>query len=209
MKKLGHLASIRAGYPFRGKITEATGSSVVVVQMRDVSRTCGVGCDVDWSRCLPVSPHKLRDHDGLRSGDILVAARGSHVYSVAVPPSLETSGLQAVASPHFFLVRLHSDALLPEFVAWFLNQPPAQRHFERYEEGSVAKSIRRSVLEDVLIVIPPLEKQRALMALANTLREEQTLLEQLIRNNDRTMRALANDLVRADTPSEPAFAPDN
>src|SRR5699024_2836008 len=108
--------------------------------------------------------------------------------------TLATTGKQAVAAPHFFVVRLKKQKILPDFLAWLLNQLPSQRYFEQNAEGTLSKSIRRSVLEDVPIVIPPLAKQRAVIALAHTLREEQRLAQQLIASGERMMTVIANDL---------------
>lgn len=54
-------------------------------------------------------------------------------------------------------------------MVWLLNQAPAQRYFEQNAEGTLTKSICRSVLEDAPVVVPPLLKQRAIIEMANTL----------------------------------------
>lgn len=196
--KLKQVATISAGYPFRGKIPEVAGSSVVVVQMKDVSP----GEGVRWSGCLETTLTGRRTPDYLVTGDILVAARGSHNYAVPIDQALNPTGKRAVAAPHFFLVRLKEALLnrkeiLPEFMVWLLNQVPVQRYFEQNAEGSLTKSIRRSVLEEAPVVVPPLAKQRAIIALANTLKEEQKKMQQLIDNNERIMSAIAGDLHQA------------
>ena len=123
-----------------------------------------------------------------------MAARGSHNYAISIGQALTTSGKQAVAAPHFFVVRLMKKDILPEFMVWLLNQIPAQRYFEQNAEGTLTKSIRRSVLEQAPIVVPPLARQRAIIAMANTLREEQQLIKQLVNNGERMMNSIANDL---------------
>ena len=128
--KLDQITKISAGYPFRGKIPEVPGSPVVAIQMRDVSLTEGV-C---WSGCLPTALTGKREPNYLAPGDILVAARGSHNYAVQIDQTLRDSGKQAVAAPHFFVVRLTDESVLPEFLVWLLNQAPAQRHFEQNAE---------------------------------------------------------------------------
>lgn len=193
--KLKHIATINAGYPFRGKISEVPGSGVVAVQMKDVSLTEGI-C---WSDCIQTELTGKREPDYLTTGDILVAARGSHNYAVQVDQALATTGKQAVAAPHFFLVRIKSDSLkkkeiLPEFMLWFLNQAPAQRYFEQNAEGTLTKSIRRSVLEEAPVVVPTLAKQRAIISMADTLREEQKLIQKLVSNGERMMNAIAKNL---------------
>ncbi|WP_458793543.1 restriction endonuclease subunit S domain-containing protein, partial [Aeromonas caviae] len=82
-------------------------------------------------------------------------------------------------------------ALSPEFLAWQLNQSPCQRYFELHAEGSAAKSIRRQVLEEAPIGIPSLARQAAIMKLAHSLREERSLMQQLQRNGEQMMQAIA------------------
>lgn len=193
--KLKQLASINAGYPFRGKIPEVVGSSVVVVQMKDASPADGIR----WSSCLETRLTGKRQPDYLSPGDILVAARGNHNYAVSVDHTLVTTGKQAVAAPHFFVISLKTKDVLPEFMVWLFNQGPVQRYFEQNAEGTLTKSIctksiRRSVLEDAPVVIPPLAKQRAILGMAKTLAEEQKLVQTLINNGERMMATIAKDL---------------
>lgn len=191
--KLKQIASINAGYPFRGKLPEVPGSPVVVVQMRDVSLTEGI----DWAGCQGTALTGKREPDYLTPGDIVVAARGSHNYAAHVDQTLLASGKQAVAAPHFFVVRLTKPNILPAFMVWLLNQQPVQRYFEQNAEGTLAKSIRRSVLEDAPVVVPPIAQQQAIIAMANTLRAEQRLIQQLLSNGERLMTAIACDLYPA------------
>lgn len=188
--KLKQIATINAGYPFRGKIHEVSGSAVVAVQMKDVSLTEGIR----WSDCLEAELTGKREPEYLTTGDILVAARGSHNYAVQVDQLLASTGKQAVAAPHFFVVSLKKKDILPEFMVWLLNQAAAQRYFEQNAEGTLTKSIRRSVLEDAPVVVPPLAKQRVIISMAATLREEQKLIQKLVSNGERMMNAIAKGL---------------
>ena len=185
---LKQIAAIYAGYPFRGKIPEVQGGGVVALQMKDVALLHGV----HWSGCTEVELTGKRQPDWLRTGDILFVARGNHNYSVMVEGMPDT--LQAVAAPHFYLVRCN-DSVLPEYLVWLLNQRPCQHYFEQNAEGSVTKSIRRSVLENTPVTVPPLTRQQPIVALVNTLRQEQRLLHQLVQNGERMMNALAKDLI--------------
>lgn len=188
--KLKQIATINAGYPFRGKIPEEPGSDVMAVQMKDVFLTEGIR----WSSCTETELTGKRQPDCLTQGDILVAARGSHNYAVLVDDSLASTGKQAVAAPHFFVISLKKKGVLPEFISWLLNQAPAQRYFEQNAEGTLTKSIRRSVLEDTPVLVPPLAKQQAIVAMANTLREEHKLMQKLINNGESMMNAIAKEL---------------
>lgn len=188
--RLKQIATIKAGYPFRGKIPVAPDSTVLAVQMKDVSVPEGI----DWSSCTPTTLTGKREPCYLAEGDILVAARGTHNYATLIDQGLAQLGRQAVAAPHFFVVSVKTPEVLPEYLEWLLNQTPLQRHFEQNSEGTLTKSIRRSVLEDAQVVIPPLSKQQTIIAMANTLREEHRIINQLIYNGERMMSAIAHEL---------------
>lgn len=190
--QLKDLATIAAGYPFRGAIPPVKGAAVLAVQMKDA--TPGQG--IDWATCTPTELPGKREPAWLQAGDILVAARGDTNYAVVVgaPPA----GFQAVAAPHFYVLRSQKAGLLPAFLAWLINQQPSQRYLAQHAEGSVTKSIRRSVLESLPVVLPPMAKQQAIVALADTLQAQKTAYEQLIRNGQQTQQAMACHLLNED-----------
>jgi restriction endonuclease S subunit len=187
---LNQIATITSGYPFRSKIPETAGAGVIVIQMKDVLSNNYI----DWLNCVETKLISKRKTDWLKPGDILIAARGSHNYAVLINDNAATK--TAVASPHFYIIRIKQKETLPEYVAWFLNQEPCQRHFQREAEGSFAKSIRRSVLENVVIVVPPLDKQRAIIGLATAFKKEQEIMEKMINNQKQFMNTLAYKLFK-------------
>lgn len=187
--KLSEVSNVIVGHPFRGKIPEVKGSGVRAVQMRDISLFSGV----DWSSCTETAITGKREPDWLLPGDLLFAARGSHNYAVLVDQIPQE--IRAVAAPHFYLLRCKQPDLLPEYLAWFLNQKPSQRYFQREAEGSLTKSIRRKVLEHTPVAVPSLERQRGIIRLAETLKQEQQIIKQLISNGEIMMNAIANDLL--------------
>jgi restriction endonuclease S subunit len=189
--QLKYLANISAGHPFRGKIPESPGSGIIAIQMKDTSAQSGV----IWIDCIETEPTGRRD-DFLRVGDILVAARGNRNYAVLIDETLNATGKQAIAAPQFFIVRTDVPQLLPEYLCWFLNQPPSQRYFDLNAEGTLTKAIKRNALEEIPIALPELAKQQAIVSLANTLQQELRLIEQLRRNGEQLLASIANDLVK-------------
>lgn len=183
------IATISAGYPFRGKIPEYPEGNLAVVQMKDSSSEFGV----DWMSCVRSEATGKKAPDWLQTGDILVAARGNQNYAVLV--DTRHAPLPAVAAPHFYVVRPQSDALIPEFLAWQLNQQPCQRYFELHAEGTLTKSIRRQVLEEALIGLPSLAEQQTILAMARTLQEERQLMQRLQHNSEQMMHAIATRLL--------------
>ena len=187
---LNNIAQISAGHPFRGKIPENSGSSIYAVQMKDVFVDSGI----HWNTCTRTAIASKTRPDWLKPGDILFAARGSHNYAVLVDQTaLE---IHAIAAPHFYIVRCKSKYILPDYLAWLLNQEHCQLYFQREAEGTHTKSIRRSKLEATPIIIPSLKKQHIIIQLAEKLKEQQQLIQQLTHNNYKLMKVITTNLLK-------------
>ncbi len=189
--QLQYIAKISPGYPFRGKIEEAPGSGLKAVQMKDVSPESGI----QWNDCIEAELPGKRDPEWLKPVDILVAARGSHNYAVLVGEGASSG--KAVAAPQFFVINSIGSNIDPSYLEFVLNHGPCQTHFKREAEGTHTKSIRRSVLEAIQIPVPSLDKQRSIVALAQTIHRERSLAQSLIQNGASLLNALASNLHRS------------
>lgn len=184
--QLREITDISAGYSFRGKIPEKNGAGVQVIQMKDVSAEGGINPDSVIETVLPGK----REPDWLCSEDILFVARGSSHYAALYDGRFD----RAVASPHFFVIRVKAQNVMPEFIAWQLNQLPVQRYFETEAEGSVAKSIKRISLEQTPISLPDMKRQKAILRLHKNLYEQKCIYRKLIINADKFMKNVALNL---------------
>lgn len=192
--QLSQVTTLTAGHPFRGKIPDAPGAGLRAVQIKDLSPTG----NIHWEGCQRTHITGRKAPDLLRVGDVLVAARGSRLVAACVDDGATANGLSAVASQYLYVLRLTTNTLLAEFLAWQLNQPPSQTHFQRFSEGSAIKAIRRSLLAATPIAVPPLQTQRRVLALAKTLHRENTVLQQIQQSNARIMHGIATDLLTAE-----------
>jgi len=184
---IGSLATVQGGFPFRGSIDPVLNGSVWAVQMKDVSADSGV----DWPGVVRTELPGKRSADWLSEGDILFVSRGTRFYAGCVdePPG------RAVCSGHFFHLRVQPQAkVLPRFLAWVINQPPVQRQLQQAAEGSNQLSIRRPALEAMSVRIPSFADQHRIVTLAQLARHEQRAMQQLIRNRQGQLEALAEDL---------------
>lgn len=192
------IASLQAGYPFRGAIEEVPDGEVLAVQMKDVDPDAGVS----WSGAIRTYLGGRKHPDWLRAGDVLFVAKGARFYAVCVdePPA------RAVCAPAFFHLRVKAPASVdPAFLAWQINQPPFQRQLQQAAEGSGQLSIRRPVLEALMLNVPAIRQQRSIVALADLARRERQALHQLIRNRELQLHAVAEGLGQAtqqDTPQD-------
>lgn len=112
----------------------------------------------------------------LSPGDVLFAAKGTKNFAAIY----EESNPPAVASTSFFVMRLTNNNVLPEFLAWFLNQPQTQILLKGKAKGTSIPSITKSVLENLEMVIPPIEKQKLIGHLAKLALQEAKLRERIL-----------------------------
>ncbi len=187
--RLADFAEVQAGHPFRGSVPEDSEGNAFALQMRDVSPEAGIS----WDGLIRTSLDGHKQPTWLQAGDVVFVARGMRNYALC----LEDIPFPTVCSQYFFLLRVNSTGLLPEFLAWQINRAPAQRYLAKNAEGTAQLSIRRGVLEALPIVAPPLEQQRHIVALAKDASRERQVLESLISNREKQLDAIAFELQAA------------
>lgn len=188
--KLSDIATVKAGHAFRGKIPEESNGNGYVIQQRDINEN-GI---INWTGLVRTEVTGRREPDWLEPGDIIFSARG--VRNIAT--CIDEIEMPVVCGPYYFLIHINSDVtddVLPAFIAWQLNQKKAQRTFGKSLEGSIQVSIRKSVLENIELDIPDLNKQHAIAELDYLTKKEQSILEALITNRKQQMRGIAADFL--------------
>jgi restriction endonuclease S subunit len=184
IEPLSALADIQSGHPFRGSVAPVPGGNAYALQMRDISPDG----EVAWSGVVQTRIEGRRAPEWLQPGDVVFVTRGARNFALC----LREVPLPAVCSQYFFLLRAKKPKrLLPEFLAWQINGAPAQRYLASNAEGSDQLSIRRGVLENLPMVLPAVEEQRRIVALAAAALREKKVLEALIQNRQRQLDALA------------------
>jgi hypothetical protein len=187
------MVTLRAGYAFRSAIPEAPDGEVLAVQLRDIERD-----RVDWSRV--VRTHLARapgEAEWLQRGDILFVFRGTRYFALA----LDRVPAPAVAAAQFRLLRvLEPGVLLPEFLAWQLNQRFAQEYFQKAAQGTAQLTLQRGAIEAVKVAVPSLHRQRLVMDLVDGIRQERESLEEHIRIREEQLITVAMELFGTNGP---------
>ncbi len=113
----------------------------------------------------------------LRPGDLLFMARGSRNFTVLIKDDLPDDVLAAAC---FFIIRISSRKILPEYLCWYLNQEPVARYLHQHTGQSVHMPVvKRAVLEGIDVQVPPLESQKMVSELAILMQKERMLLDLL------------------------------
>jgi type I restriction enzyme, S subunit len=92
-------------------------------------------------------------------GDVLLTIVGTIGRSAVVPEGLEPFALQrsvAVLSP--------KEDLFPKFLAYQLQSPRIQRHFEEHARGTAQKGVYLKTLGETPLLVPSVSEQRVIVA---------------------------------------------
>jgi hypothetical protein len=188
--RLGDCVVLHGGYPFRGPVEHHPEGDVAVVQMKDLDQELGV----NWAGASRTFLPGRKTPEWLQGGDVLFVARGNRFFASALGPPPQ----QAVCGAHLFHLRVEpAQRLLPNFLAWQINQPPVQRQLAAAAEGSSQLSIRRAEIESITIALPTTDQQSQIIALAEGAQQERVLLGRLIANRAEELAGIAHALAQA------------
>jgi len=185
--QLAEVADVAAGYPLRVSAEELDPGDVSFVQLKNVSLERSIA----WDEVPKVTLPSERGPQWLSERDVIFSARGARMLAY---PVLATPGA-AVCAPQFFVLSIKDRArLLPEFLAWQINQKPAQTYFQREATGSSIQSLRRTALEKLPVALPPLSQQSLIIDFWRAARREREILSRLIEATDVQLEAIATRL---------------
>jgi len=195
MKKLGQIATIRTGYPFRGSIDRVEIGNCRLVQMGDVRASAPVVADVQAYVELP----EVSDKYILQSGDVLFVGRG-----VRNEAAMFTGdGGNVVAAPHLFVLRPNTALVLPDYLTWFLNLTATQEKIHSLRSGSAVPFVPLTMFAELEVPLPHLRRQGVVGELYRLRLREQELLRQIGEQRQRLLDAtLLSAVERSDAVGE-------
>jgi restriction endonuclease S subunit len=171
-KKIKDIADIQIGYQFRGKIEADPKGTHRVIQIRDFDEFQNLGATDLYKVNLKYDAERYL----VNKGDILFLARGHRNYAIPIKDSLENT----IAASYFFILRLRNESILPEYLAWFIKQAPAQAYlYNIARRGTHIPMVPKSAFENMPVDIPDLEIQKTIIKLDNLLEKERSLLNQI------------------------------
>ena len=156
--KLGEIADIQLGYPTKGRVKPINGSPFRLVQIKDFDEDRNLQVE----RLTPFEPPRHPSAFLLQPGDVLFLSRGHDNWAVFMGRNM--GNLIPVA--YFFIIRPNTGEVLPSFLAWYLNSPPAKVFMESLaRRGSHMPVVPKSALVDLPVDVPPMPVQQAIAEL--------------------------------------------
>jgi hypothetical protein len=167
--KLGEVAEVRMGYPFRSRVKHDPAGNVVVIQMKDIDEQNNLHAD----EATRVSLAGRLDRHILLRGDLVFRSRGASNSAALVEMDL---GDAVLASP-LILIRAH--AVLPAYLQWFINSQKTQAKLTSLAVGTSVMMISTDILKDLEVPVPSLINQQRIAEIASLSLREQTLMARL------------------------------
>lgn len=133
----------------------------------------------------------------LEYGDLLFARR-----SLVFSGSGRCSMVGSLPEPHVFessIIRARpmADILDPRFASVYLNSTPSRFQILRATKQVTISGIDADAVKDILLFLPPLEEQRAIVANVDSLAAKIVKLISKIRSNVEMLRGYRSDLISA------------
>lgn len=169
--KLKDIATVSSGFTFRDRLEPNTTGNIRVIQMKDLNDENKV--NINSLTRIEHSPPKQALL--AKQGDLLFRSRGlTHTAALLTDESEDI----VVAAP-LLKIRADQSRVLPEYLLWFINQPSSQAYFSKYSGGTLVKMISKTILEDLEITLPALEKQKLIAEIFQLANQESRLLKKL------------------------------
>ena len=111
----------------------------------------------------------------LKDGDVLFAAKGTKNFAAI----FENHNEPSVASTSFFVIRPTDKKVLPQYLAWFLNNHTTQTLLKSQAIGTSIPSISKHVLENLEITVPGMETQKAILHITKLRNKEKSLKQKI------------------------------
>jgi len=160
---------ISSGYSFRGKIENDPNGVLKVIQLKDlINEYTTIG-----EECYKVSTEGIKEKYILKNGDILFISKGQN--NNAVTFSTDNSQGLHIASSALFVIEVNRNKANPNYVSWYINQPPVQNYIKQNLTGTYTPTVNRKVVENIPIQLPSLEEQAKMAALGVLAIQEKTL----------------------------------
>jgi restriction endonuclease S subunit len=153
--RIKDFSEIRMGHAFRQRLVRVPDGNVLVIQPKNIT----LDGSISFREGTPLRI-KTPAAKPLQPKDVLVVNRGRFAAAVF---DLSTSERWIVPSS-ILVLSINTRSILPEYVTCYFNSADGQRLFQRHCEQTTIPFISTANLKNMDIPIPPIERQRSLVA---------------------------------------------
>jgi hypothetical protein len=180
--KLSAAVNISIGYHSPSRIQTSSDGAYSLVQGKDFDASH----NLQEKTLLSFTPKRKPGPYCIHKGDVLFQARGADhfAYHVKTEPS------NTLASSAFYILRIKTPKLLPEYLTWWLNQKSAQAYFKVHASNTAISFTSKHTLSNLKIEIPPFVIQKKIQHTIILLEHETALRTELTKKRSQLINEL-------------------
>jgi len=183
--KIKNIADVIVGYTFRRAIEEEKKGDIFVLQAKNVTLHEYI---TDTANLLTIFSNTFRSAARLQCNDVIIVSRGmgAGTFKSSV---FKSTNQNTIASSSVLVIRLKSKAILPEYLSLYLNAKDGQMAISQIVSGSHFKTLLRRNLQNLEIPVPPIETQKTIMKLCDTMHDQEKLIHKMSVIKENVMNA--------------------
>lgn len=191
-RKIKHIAEIQIGYQFREKLGMTSDGKCQVVQAKNIDQLADHS--LNTSGLYRVTPKRIAEKYEVENGDVIFLSKGRRNYATFID-GLQ-GNIQTIVAGYFFILRLKRDDIIPAYLAWSINQPPAQNYLQSVSRGSGMPFIPKDAFASLEVEIPPVKTQEIVLKIHKLALKENALLKLLEQKRNKLIRGICLKAVR-------------
>ena len=144
------------------------------------------------SRFVTLKKYSQLERYRVHPGDVLITIMGTCGRCAIVPDDIPV----AINTKHLCCITLDRSKCLPGYLhAYFLYAPLAQDFLAKRVKGSIMAGLNMGIIQELPVILPPIQQQAAIVEAANALRTETQRLESLYQQKQAALVALKKSLL--------------
>lgn len=181
--KVNEITEIQIGYQSRERIESDQDGTHRIIQIKDFDNYR----HLQTKSLTSFFPERAPDRYLVNQGDILFLSRGQRNFAYALDEILPDT----VAASYFFILRVKNKDILSDYLAWYINQVPAQEFlYSTAKRGSHMPIVPKASFELLEVSIPPIDIQKTIVKIEELVRQEQDISEEMAFKRELLIRTI-------------------
>lgn len=184
-QKLKNIAEIISGYSFRVSVFDYPLGDTIFLQSRNLLKNMTLDLNTD----LRLDFKGVKTKAFTKRNDILLGSKGNPTVGYV------ESDDKILVSSSIYIIRVNDQAVLPKFLAIYLDSTKGHNELNKITLGGYIKGISKTNLEELEIPIPSKDIQKKMISLYINIVKQKAFLERKSTIYDEISDSIVNHLI--------------